>query len=64
MTTHELNENLNKALVAFSEEMNPIYTDYDNTPATNADISELARHTFYVADNFRKEIIAYLESNK
>ena len=35
-----------------------------NEPVTGGDIAQLSRQTFYALDEFRKEIIKYLESNR
>lgn len=64
MDINSLDKKLDKALTDFSEEIRLNYRDGDKTPATNGDVSELARQTFYALDTFRKEIIVYLKSNR
>lgn len=63
MTTKELNQRLEKVLSNFSSEMQREYDDYSKSPTTGGDIAQLSRQTFYALDDFRKEIIQYLESN-
>lgn len=64
MDIRELDEKLTKALSDFSSEMQAQYDDYSKEPVTGGDLSELSRQTFYVLDDFRKNIISYLESNR
>lgn len=64
MTTYELDKKLTEALDNFSSEMRGQYDDYSKDPVIGGDIAELSRQTFYVLDEFRKELINYLESNR
>ena len=64
MTTRELNQRLEKVLNNFSSEIQREYDDYSKEPVTGGDLSQLSRQTFYALDDFRKEIIQYLESNR
>jgi hypothetical protein len=40
------------------------YDDYSKEPVVGGDIAQLSRQTFYVLNEFKKEIIKYLESNR
>lgn len=64
MTIKELDQRLTLVLEDFSSEMRSEYDDYSNEPVTGGDIAQLSRQTFYALDEFRKEIIKYLESNR
>lgn len=64
MNTHELDEKLTQALMTFSSEMSTQYSDYDKVTVTGGDIATLSRQTFYLLDDFRKNIISYLESSR
>lgn len=63
MNLKTLEENLDKALQDFSSAIRSEYDDYNQSHATNADISTLARHTFYALEEFKKEIIIFLKNN-
>lgn len=63
MDINSLNKKLEESLITFSSEIRAEYNDYSHEPAVNADISTLARQTFYLVDSFRKEIISYLKDN-
>ncbi|MDF2608949.1 MAG: hypothetical protein K0R92_423 [Lachnospiraceae bacterium] len=62
MTTKELDKLLNDSLIDYSNEIRSCYKEGSKEPATEGDIVELARQTFYTMDEFRKNIIKYLES--
>lgn len=62
MTIHELEKELDKAVIDFSDEIRSEYRDASKNPATEGDISELARQTFYALDSFKASIIKYLKS--
>lgn len=64
VTIKELDQRLTLVLEDFSSEMRSEYDDYSNEPVTGGDIAQLSRQTFYALDEFRKEIIKYLESNR
>ena len=64
MTIKELDQRLTLVLEDFSSEMRSEYDDYSNAPVTGGDIAQLSRQTFCALDEFRKEIIKYLESNR
>lgn len=64
MTIKELDQRLTLVLEDFSSEMRSEYDDYSNEPVTGGDIAQLSRQTFYALDEFRKEIIKYLESKR
>lgn len=61
MTENQLNTALNEALENYSKEIRSIYKEGSREQATEHDINELARQTFYVLDEFRKAIVKYLE---
>lgn len=62
MTTKELDSKLSQALADFSSEMAMQYSDYSKDPAVGGDIAQVSRQTFYLLDEFRKQIIMFLES--
>ncbi|BCK01643.1 hypothetical protein [Anaerocolumna chitinilytica] len=62
MTTKELDKLLNDSLIAYSSEIRSCYKEGGKEPVNEGDIVELARQTFYTMDEFRKNIIKYLES--
>ncbi len=64
MNTRELDEKLTQALMNFSSDMSAQYSDYSKEPVTGGDLAVLSRQTFYLLDDFRKNIISYLESNR
>lgn len=64
MTIRELDQRLTVALDDFSSEMRSQYDDYSKEPVVSGDIAQLSRQTFYVLNEFKKEIIKYLESNR
>lgn len=55
-----LDKHLNESLESFSKEINLRYPEGDKSPVTANDINELGRQVFYLADDFRKQIIDYL----
>lgn len=55
-----LNKHLSESLESFSKEINFRYPEGDKSPVTASDINELGRQVFYLADDFRKQIIDYL----
>lgn len=61
MTNSELNSELDKALESFKAEIQSRYAEGSSNPATEHDINELARQTFYTLDEFRKSILKYLD---
>ena len=61
MTANELNKNLNEVLDRFSQTTHAMFEEADQTPATKNDLFNLSRETFYALNDFRKEIIAYLD---
>lgn len=61
MTVSQLDTALTKVLQDFSEGIRANYEEGSNEPVTEHDINELARQTFYTLDEFRKEIVKYLE---
>lgn len=63
MDINSLNKKLEEALKTFTSEICAEYDDYSHEPVVNADISTLARQTFYLVDSFRNEIISYLKDN-
>ncbi len=62
MSTNDLKKELDKALTDFSEEIHGKYAEGSKTPATEGDINELGRQTFYVLDQFKDALIKYLNS--
>ena len=62
MSTAELKKELDKVLKDFSERVRSTYPEDSKTPATEGDICELGRQMFYVLDEFKQNIIKYLES--
>lgn len=68
MTVSQLDANLEKILNDFSEEIRSNYHDsnyHDGStePITEHDINEFARQTFYAMNEFRKEIVKYLNEH-
>ena len=64
MTIRELDQRLTVALDDFSSEMRSQYDDYSKEPVVSGDIAQLSRQTFYVLNEFKKEISKYLESKR
>ncbi|OUN07137.1 hypothetical protein B5G43_05905 [Flavonifractor sp. An92] len=64
MTVHELDKRLGAALDNFASEMQAQYDDYSKEHAVKGDIAELSRQTFYALNEFRKEIISYLNAQQ
>ena len=63
MTVSQLNTNLEKILNDFSEGIRSNYHDGSTEPITEHDINEFARQTFYAMNEFRKEIVKYLNEH-
>lgn len=63
MTVSQLDANLEKILNDFSEEIRSNYHDGSTEPTTEHDINEFARQTFYTLNEFRKEIVKYLNEH-
>lgn len=61
MTKAQLNDKLTNTLVLFSEEIKSKYNEFDQTPATKADVAEVARQAFYALNDFKNAIIEYLD---
>ena len=61
MTINELDNKLTDSLNKFSETIRATYEEADRTSATKDDIHNLARETFYLMNDFKKEIISYLK---
>ena len=61
MNVNQLDDKLNQAITSFSSEIANVYKEGSRSGATESDISELARQTTYVLDDFRKIIVAYLK---
>lgn len=64
MSISELEKTLDEALKAFSEEMHLQYSEGSQKPATEADIHEVARQTFYTLDLFKQAIIRFEEERE
>lgn len=60
----ELCKNLDEALETFKDEIKADFDDYSNKPATNADISKLARQTLYMQAAFKDELLKYLKEKR
>lgn len=60
MTVSQLDADLKKILDDFSNEIRSNYQEGSSKPVTEHDINELARQTFYIMNEFRKEIVKYL----
>lgn len=60
MTVSRLDTDLKKILDDFSNEIRSNYQEDSSKPVTEHDINELARQTFYIMNEFRKEIVKYL----
>ena len=61
MTKSELKTSLNEALENFRVDAQATFDEASKEPATQADIAELARITFYALNEFRNTLIKYLE---
>ncbi|HWR19592.1 MAG TPA: hypothetical protein VN608_08215 [Clostridia bacterium] len=61
MTLKQLESSLDKAVLDFSDEIQSLYTEGSGKPATENDIVQLARHTFYTLSDFKTNIIDYLK---
>lgn len=55
-----LDKHLSESLESFSKEISLRYPEGDKSPVTASDINELGRQVFYLADDFRNQIIDYL----
>lgn len=60
MTVSQLDTDLKKILDDFSNEICSNYKEGSSKPVAEHDINELARQTFYIMNEFRKEIVKYL----
>ena len=58
-----IGQKLKAACIYFSENVRSIYGEGSKVPATEHDINELARLTFYALDEFRKAIVKQLSEN-
>ena len=63
MNIEQLNKNLEKVTLLFSEGIRSQFKEGSQNPATESDINELARQTFYALEDFRKYIIEYLKNS-
>lgn len=61
MSIDKLDQSLRQSLADFSEEIRSSYQEGSSCPATENDIVQLARHTFYTLDNFREQLVSYLK---
>lgn len=65
MDLKELDKKLGEALQTFSEEIkSDINRDNPREELNYYDYEQLARQVFYMVDDFRQNIIKYLESQK
>lgn len=65
MTLRELEKNLDEALQTFSEDIESNISCYDVRETLNYyDYEKIARHVFYMVDDFKRNIIKYLEQLK
>lgn len=60
MSAKDLDRKLNQILIDYSDEIRNKYKEGGSEPVSESDINELARQTFYVLDEFRKQIVNYL----
>ena len=63
MTINELDKTLSDALDAYSTHFRGEYPELSSKPATESDIDEIARQTFYLMSSFKDAIIKY-EKNR
>lgn len=63
MDTRELDKKLMEICNEFSEKVRSVYREGSKVPATEHDINELARQTFYALDEFRKAIVKQLSDS-
>ena len=61
MNIDNLDQKLSDILQEYSKRMRVYYKEDSKIPATEADIAEYARQTFYTLDDFRKAIIEFLK---
>lgn len=63
MTINELKQQLDNALDDYSHEISSCYSHYGEQAATQGDIVELSKQTFYLLDKFKDSILKYLENH-
>ena len=61
MNINKLDQQLTDIVNTYSDNVRSLYKEGSHEPATEHDINELARQTFYALDEFRKNIINYLK---
>ena len=61
MTKAELEKAFNDALENFKADMQASFDEYSKEPATQGDVAELARHTYYALNDMRNALIKYLD---
>lgn len=64
MNIDELEENLSESLNQFSMEMQNKIDNAADDPLNKNDIDDLAREVFYTLNDFKDNIIKYLNDNK
>ena len=63
MTVNNLDDNLKKILFNYADVIRTNFTELSDEPATQGDLCELGKQTFYVFTEMCDEIIKYLDSN-
>lgn len=61
MTKAELEKAFSDALENFKADMKASFDEYSKEPATQGDVAELARHTYYALNDMRNALIKYLD---
>lgn len=61
MTKKELENSFNKALEDFKADVKASFDECSKESATQGDIAELAKLTFYALNDFKNALLNYLE---
>ena len=57
MTKPELEKSFNEALEAFKADTKANFDEYSKEPATQGDLADLAKQTFYTLNSFRDALL-------
>lgn len=61
MNKQQLENNLTNVIDKFCDSIRSNYSEYSKEPATYEDLNELARQTSYALQEFRDNILKYLD---
>jgi len=61
MNKAALKKELDDALECFKADIQSEYSECSKEPATEGDIAELAKHTFYALDRFEKALLTLVD---